>query len=395
MPDFDTVVIGNGLFGSAAARHLAAFGERVALVGPDEPTEQSEHDGVFASHYDQGRLTRLLDRNPVWAGLTRRAVENYPALEKRSGIDFYYPVGSLIVGPRTQPEATDDPVKRATEDGIEIELYEPGDRSWKERFPYLSFADDQFVVFEPAPAGFINPRRLIGAQNALAVAGGAVIIRELVTRTARAQGGHTVTTDSGRTLSCSKLLVAAGGFTNFNGLLPEELPLTLETEVVVLGRVADETATTLEGSPTVKYTIDHPILDSIYVVPPVRFPDGSHYIKLGANTTSDRYPSTLREVQDWFRQGDSDIHLPSFESVLQEMWPNTEFESFETKRCLVCRTPSTDPIIDRVGDGIFVVVGGNGGGAKGSDVWGELAAGLAYDGRWPTALQRFPRNFVG
>jgi len=54
-------VIGRGLIGSAAARHLAKAGHAVTLIGPDEPADRKAHRGVFASHYDEGRITRALD----------------------------------------------------------------------------------------------------------------------------------------------------------------------------------------------------------------------------------------------------------------------------------------------------------------------------------------------
>ena len=57
----DVCVIGKGLLGSAAARHLAEMGLNVLLLGPDEPLVRAEHSGVFGSHYDSGRITRIID----------------------------------------------------------------------------------------------------------------------------------------------------------------------------------------------------------------------------------------------------------------------------------------------------------------------------------------------
>lgn len=388
MAEFDTIVVGNGLFGSAAARHLSQLGERVALMGPDEPPDQSRHQGVFSSHYDQGRLTRFQDRNPSWAAITRRAVENYASLEALSGVGFHYPVGAVIVGdPSRDAEGSgDDPLTRVREDGIVHDYYEPGDGAWRTRFPDLDFPDSHYLIHEPAPAGFINPRRLIRVQNVVAVAHGATIIREAVTGVRSSRDGVIAKTHTNTTVTARKALVAAGAFTNFNDLLPVQLPLEIKTEVVVLGRVDGSTAKRLSDAPTVKYAIDDPVLEGIYVVPPLRYPDGNHYVKLGANTTADIYPTSLAEIQDWFRRGDSDVCLPSFERALGAMWPGTEFQTVETKRCILCRTADSRPIIDRVGDSVFVATAGNGGGAKGSDAWGELAAGLVHDGRWPANL---------
>ncbi|MCP3857298.1 MAG: FAD-binding oxidoreductase [Actinomycetia bacterium] len=388
--EFDVVVVGNGLFGSAAARHLAVLGESVALVGPGEPADALTHDGVFASHYDEGRLTRRFDRRPSWAPVTRRAVDGYRALEEESGIDFHHPVGALISGPAGDLTADTDenPIPILLERGIDHTLYEPGDRSWRDAYPQIDLPTDYYVIHEPAPAGHINPRRLIAAQNLVAESNGAMIVRELVTEVVDDGSGARITTESGRRIGAEKVLVAAGAFTNFNGLVLEPLPLTIETEVVAFGRVSPHEAARLASTPTVSYSIDDPVIDSIYMVPPVLYPDGDHYIKLGANTTSDLFPETLPEIQDWFRTGDSDFALPSFESALTSLWPTTEFLGFESGRCILCRTPSGDPMIRKVEERVFVATAGNGGGAKSSDTWGELAAGLVHDGRWPADVVR-------
>ena len=52
---YDVAVVGNGMFGAAASRHLSARGLQVVAIGPGEPVDWKTHAGVFASHYDQGR----------------------------------------------------------------------------------------------------------------------------------------------------------------------------------------------------------------------------------------------------------------------------------------------------------------------------------------------------
>jgi len=384
MEQFDVVVVGNGLFGSAAARHLVALGESVLVIGPDEPRDHTSHEGVFASHYDEGRLIRLADARPLWVPVTRRAIENYRQLAAESGIEFHHPVGALIVLPAVdvEEETAASPLPLMRRNEVAHTVYSPGDRAWQVEFPQLSFPADYYVIHETAPAGHINPRRLIQAQNRVAEAGGAVIRRERVTGIETSGTTATVTTASGK-MSAEKVLVAAGAFTNFNGLLPKQLPLTIETEIVALGRLSPETGRELTATPTVKYFIDDPVLDSLYVVPPVRYPDGNYYVKMGANTTGDQVLDRLVQVQDWFRHGDSEFCRAGFDEAMRAMWPLASILSVETKRCILCRTPTGNPIIDHVGEGVFVATGGNGAGAKGSDAWGELAAGLVHDGRWP------------
>ena len=74
---FDVLVIGKGLMGSAAARYLQGFGANTAVLGPDEPQNPQTHDGVFASHYDQGRITRRLSKDITWATLADRSIAQY------------------------------------------------------------------------------------------------------------------------------------------------------------------------------------------------------------------------------------------------------------------------------------------------------------------------------
>ena len=91
-------VIGRGMIGSAAARHLSKMGHDVALIGPDEPADFSRHDGVFGSHYDEGRITRSYDPQPFWRQMNRAAISRYGEIAAESGVAFYREVGALYVG---------------------------------------------------------------------------------------------------------------------------------------------------------------------------------------------------------------------------------------------------------------------------------------------------------
>ena len=97
---FKWIIVGRGMMGAAAARYLALQGEGVAVIGPDEPKDWANHHGVFASHYDEARITRTIDSDPVWARLANRSIARYGQLAADSGINFYEEVGCLIVGPK-------------------------------------------------------------------------------------------------------------------------------------------------------------------------------------------------------------------------------------------------------------------------------------------------------
>ncbi len=396
MKQFDTIIVGAGLMGSAAARYLSGHGRRVAVVGAAEPAGKETDAQVYASHYDEGRLARRLSKNGIWVRLTKRAIEQFPELEEKSGVPFYRPVGCLHVGASPEEKSKIAAVRKiaATEE-IPYTFYPAGDRAWRGEFLTLDFPAECQVLHEPAPAGMINPRAMLRAQLAVAQQQSATIFRETVVRVTEQADGVDVQTAEGNRLQAQNVLVAAGAFTNFNNLLPRSLPLKLKTETVILGEVTPAAATALVDMPIVTYQIDDPEINDIYMTPPVRYPDGRYYVKMGCNTAADSWPETLAEVQTWFRTGDSDVCKPAMTRALRAMLPETEFLSMTTGRCIICYTPSGFPAIDAVSERSFVATGGNGSSAKCSDTLGYLAAGLIHDGRWPGEIERSPFRLHG
>ena len=75
------VVVGCGMTGSAAAKHVTQLrpGMRVVLVGPPEPPNRTAFADrtTFGAHYDEGRIYRRTDPHPVWANLAQRSVERF------------------------------------------------------------------------------------------------------------------------------------------------------------------------------------------------------------------------------------------------------------------------------------------------------------------------------
>jgi len=389
MIEFEFIVVGNGMFGSAAARYLSEESDAVAVIGPGEPDDELTHGGVYASHYDERRLVRVLGRSRLRSEIGQMAMANYRMLEQRSGIHFYDPVGYLIVN---SDDVEDNNLESPMEvlDALDIPhtVFGAGDRSWHEQFPYFDFPDTHWVVHEPDPAGVIDPRAMLRAQNIIAEQDGAVFIPEVVVHLHDDGNRVQIETESGEQYRAGRVLVTVGSFTNCFSFFPNPLPLQPETEVVILGQVSTQEAERLREMPALAYTIDDPVLRDIYMAPPVQYGDGNFYIKMGANTPSDSNPTSLAEIQNWFRSGDSDVHLVDFERALTSILPNVEFLSFRTKRCILTRTPDKYPIIDQVTARCYVASGAHGSGAKSADAIGMLAAGLVLDAPWPASIPR-------
>lgn len=86
---------------AAAPKDLAAYLDNVAIVGPAEPLDWQRHNGVFASNYDSGRVTRILDgdRSLFWTRVAKASIDRYREIEQKSGIKFFSPTGCLKVAP--------------------------------------------------------------------------------------------------------------------------------------------------------------------------------------------------------------------------------------------------------------------------------------------------------
>jgi len=98
MLHFDHIVVGGGLIGSAAAKYLAESGDDVLIIGASEPKDYADGD-VFASHYDNSRVARVISWNSTWTQLSQESAAYWPILQDESGIELHDPSGCLYLAP--------------------------------------------------------------------------------------------------------------------------------------------------------------------------------------------------------------------------------------------------------------------------------------------------------
>ncbi len=377
---FDYLIVGKGLIGSAAAKYLALAGANVAIIGPDEPVGDYAKAIVFASHFDQGRITLKIGKQSLWTQLNALAIAQYGTLERQSGITFHSPVGCLYVSPAANDEYIQNARQVAPTQGIPLHAYSNNQEVAAEH-PEFFFPPPIRATFEGSPAGHINPRAHKEAQLLILKKQGGQVINDVVIGLKRQRRDYLAETLTGSQILAKKVLVAAGAFTNFNNLLPRKIKMTAESETTILARVSREEAMRLARLPSLLYKIATPQLNNIYLIRPLLFPDGHYYLKMGCNLSDDLQFHTLSEAQKWFVSGNSAAQKTVLEGALRTIMPHLNILDMITKRCIITRTPTGYPYIGNVDDqGLFVAAGGNGYAAKCSDALGHLATNLMLYG---------------
>jgi len=387
MTAFDVVVVGAGMIGSSAALSLAERGASVALVGPDEPADKQTAEGPFASHYDEGRITRILDPDPLWAAWAEESIARYAEIEAQSGISFHTGCGSIRVAPAGADSLA---AARATApQGLVLEEIDGAEL--RRRCPATGLPDDFVVLWEPGPAGHVNPRRMVAALRTAAERSGAALVRQTTVSISASGDGATVTLSGGETLHAGRVLVAVGPHALNPQLLPVRPDLKPYGRTVVQFEVAaDDTA--FAGLPSFIASFDTTDPNySFYGVPPVPYPGGGLWLKSGLGGLGDLLDGP-DGVRDWFHNGGSAAEAEAVRTATLNLFPGLKDARWRTEPCALVETDTDRPFIGRVPGtpAIGIALGCNGYAAKSCIAVGRVAADMIREDSWETGMDAEP-----
>ena len=375
---FDVLVIGSGLFGTAAARYLSRAGARVGVLGPDEPSDYAGHNGVFASHYDTSRIFNVLDQNEVWAQLAKRSIETYQWLEQESGVSFLRRDGLLRVG--WDEGIYHDLIVQSAQ--MHVPCYESDVAHAKLNYPYLQFNEQSNCLFE-SDGGYLNPRLLIAAQLACTNAEGLTRIKDTAFEVKSLPDRVEVRTQSGNVYHAGRLLLTTGSFTNSFALTRHILDLEVRPHTVLLIPVNRTEWAVLQDMPAVWYQFQwHSRFSHAYLVPPAVYPDGRMYLKIWADYDRNVAFNDLAAYQRFFQEMGSEETGQALREIVPRIIPEMKGRRGILKPCISTHTPSGYPMIDQVEGRIFVAIGGCGHGARAADEIGRMAASLVEYRGW-------------
>lgn len=357
---YDTIIIGLGAMGSAAAYHLARRGKRVlGLERFDIPHSMGSSHGV-------NRIIRLAYyEDPSYVPLLRRAYELWRHLEQGFGEQLLHITGSIDASERDSWVFS-----RSLESCIEHDLPHEvlSATQLRERFPAYQLPDGHYALLQPE-GGFLASERAIVAHVTGALEAGAEIhARERVLSWESTGGGVRVETDRG-SYEAERVVISAGAW--MADFLPEMASLFVpERQVLAWFQPRRPALFEPERFPVFNLAAGEDRLYGfpIFGIPGFKFGRYHH-----RHETVD--PETMA------REGDLED-----ETLLREharrFFPESDGPVMSLKTCMFTNTPDEHFILDTLpgNDRVIVASPCSGHGFKFASVMGEIIADLATAG---------------
>ena len=350
----ETVIVGGGLAGSAAAWALARQGRPCVLLEACQPG----HDR--GSSHGSARIFRRAYPDRLYVRLTGEARQLWTELEDEAGQTLIAVTGSLDFGPSRLPRDIYDLLK---EQGVPAEMVDPRDAA--ERWPGFAFGDDDNVMYHP-DGGVIDAERAMAAMRRLAEANGA----EIRYGTEAMITARSVHTQEG-TYEADTIIVAAGAWTG--PLVGDLVPLP---ELTVRQVSAFHFAPEARGGPSETRTAAWPTFiyhgeRTVYGL--LSGADAPGQVKIGVH---DMGTVTTGDDRDGIPDPAARDEARRF---VMTKAPGLQSEPSKALTCLYTSTGNEDFVLDRRG-ALVIVSACSGHGAKFAPLTGVFAANLAGGG---------------
>jgi len=364
---YDTIVIGAGAMGSAAAYYLGKRGQRVLLL------EQFEIDHRRGSSYGYSRIIRYSYDHPEYVELMKDTFPLWFNVEDELGETLYHRTGGISFGP-ADDKSLQATIKAVENGGIDYELLSIEDA--QERFPQFRFGSDFKVLYQP-DSGFISASKAVRGHVKLARRLGAVVIESAPVDQIQVNSNSVNLSVDGDGYSADRLIVTAGSWAK--SLLKEtgiDLPLTTLRCQLNFMSPADWRSYESERCPVWGAQVSERFHETIYGIPSH---DGSGFKiafhggpPVGSPAEIDYEPdaSNVEALRPFMR-----AHIPGIASA----------PARESRICLYTQTPDGHFIVDRHPQYPHVAIGAgfSGHGFKFSTMVGKMLTDIVLDGHTP------------
>lgn len=229
MNPVDTLIVGGGVIGAAILQALAGRGHQAQLL------EQGAVASGATGH--SGGMVRVF-HGDSW--LSDRAAESLPRFQHFASdvgeACGFVQTGALYVAAATAAESLTREAERLMSRGIALTILTPTEA--RQRFPAFTWADDDWVVFEPG-AGYAQPRTTTEAWLRLAVRQGATVHVQTGVESLMVENGRITGVWAAGQRWPAKRVVLAGGAWNAALLRPLGIDAGLELRTIQVSRVSD------------------------------------------------------------------------------------------------------------------------------------------------------------
>ncbi len=354
---FDTLIIGGGLNGLAAARHLArTTNQSVAVL------EQFEVGHYRGSSHGMSRILRSTYPDPDLVHLMQRANEiDWPELENASGKKLVHRTGGCLFGP--EGGLFDRYAKSVAETGADVDLLN-GKQAAK-RFPAFNF--NGLNALADHTAGLIDALKTIEALKCLIEANGGQIMENSEVIDMDISSDPILVETAAHQYQSQHLIIASGAWA---GRLVPELREHLKVVRQTVGYFSvDKNSASLSQSLPVWAYLGKNEDDVFYGLPEFRRPGikaAKHLTETEGDNPDDRVDAD---------PGD----LEPVKALLKRRF-NFQIESLiDCETCLYTLTPSHNFIIDNhpLNPHVAIGAGFSGHGFKFGPLTGRLLAELA------------------
>ena len=214
MNEYDVIVIGGGVVGTAVLRSLSAYRAKVLLLEKSSDVacgSSRANSGIVHAGYDAETGTKKAIFNVKGAAM-------FPALTKELDVP-YKKVGSLVAARKDGLPALTVLRDRGIANGVDVRIIE------REEILALepNIAEDVAYALYAPEAGVVSPYQLTIAQADHAVVNGAEVrLEEKVVAIDRTKGGFVVRTGKGAYAARYVVNAAGAGGAEVNALVGEE-----------------------------------------------------------------------------------------------------------------------------------------------------------------------------
>jgi sarcosine oxidase len=370
---FDTIVLGLGAMGSAAAYHLAQRGNRVLGIEQFTPAHEKG-----SSHGSSRIIRQAYHEHPDYVPLVLRAYELWERLEHDSGSRLLNITGGLMIGAPTAPVIRGS-TESARQHGLQHEILDAAEIH--RRFPPLTPQPDEIALHEPK-AGYLVPEESIRQhlKEAARLGAGLHFEEPIESWKADPRSRRVVVKTSKASYEAAQLVISGGPWAP-ELLSALGLPLVVTRQVMFwLDPIGGGQAFRSDRFPIY---IWQPIAPrGFYGFPSLAGERGVKVAIHGSNNICS--PSTIDRVV-------TDHDLQPLRDLLASRIPSLNGGVVTSKTCMYTTTPDENFVLGSHSDfsNVHIAAGFSGHGFKFAPVIGEILADLAMKGATQHKIEMF------